>query len=856
MQTATAPARAPAPRAPVAPHSSAETISLRGLFCLVVPLACLALLIRHYSIESEAFFYLMVVSVPGFVVHYFLPFRYRRAFFLVVSLVAAVVTIGVLPAAWLVGIGLVLIGICHLPVPFRGRVALLVALAVVLSLLRAGLGVVPWPAAIWPLLGSMFMFRMVVYLYDLRYTPELASPVPTLAYFFLLPNVCFPLFPVVDYSTFCRTYYNADRHRIYQVGVHWIFRGTIQLVLYRVVYQHLVNDPANVVTVVDLCQYLLWPFLLYLRVSGQFHIVIGILHLFGFNLPETHHAYFLASSFTDFWRRINIYWKDFMMKLFYYPAYFALRKRGTTRALVLSTLVVFLVTWMLHSYQWFWIRGAFLFAWNDVLFWTLLAIFVLANSLYEWTHGRKRTLQTRSATWPHALTLAAQTVGMFVTICILWSLWSTESLHTWLSLWSAATNWTGGPAWLVCFCVAVPTAIFLMVIAKERAWAPPERQLRFEVRSLGMTATTILLVALGTSAVYTRLGPVGDFMMTLRYGALNREDLAGMERGYYENLMGVDRFNGELWALYMHRPIDWNRSLLDSGLARSTGKFVPYELLPSTEGHFKGVLLRTNRWGMHDKDYSLEPPAGSYRMALLGASHAMGTGVERGQTFEALLENRLNKDNGASGHRSYEILNFAVYGYSPLVQIAVLDDRVMTFRPNAILYVAHPDDASRVVYDVAQSVREKKPFPYDYLNDVVRQAGVDAAMPERIISQRLKPYGDRILSWLYRRLVDDSRAHGMCPGYIYMPMVPEVVYSADAVRQPALARDAGFALLDLTHVYDGADRHALWLAEWDAHPNAQAHQLIADRLYDQLRPTDGMLACSPGAGAQAGTPTR
>ena len=93
-------------------------------------------------------------------------------------------------------------------------------------------------------------------------------------------------------------------------------------------------DPAEVEDVGDLVQLpASGQFLLYLRVSGQFHIIVGMLHLFGFNLPETHHLYFLSSSFTDFWRRINIYWKDFMMKIFYYPAYFALRKRGETMAL-------------------------------------------------------------------------------------------------------------------------------------------------------------------------------------------------------------------------------------------------------------------------------------------------------------------------------------------------------------------------------------------------------------------------------------------------------------------------------------------------------------------------------------------
>ena len=54
-----------------------------------------------------------------------------------------------------------------------------------------------------------------------------------------------------------------------------------------------------------------------------------MLHLFGFNLPETQSLYYLASSFTDFWRRINIYWKDFMMKVFYYPAFFGLKRSGT-----------------------------------------------------------------------------------------------------------------------------------------------------------------------------------------------------------------------------------------------------------------------------------------------------------------------------------------------------------------------------------------------------------------------------------------------------------------------------------------------------------------------------------------------
>ena len=107
------------------------------------------------------------------------------------------------------------------------------------------------------------------------------------------------------------------------------FCGILQLILYRVVYQALVLQPTAVETAADLGRYLLWAVLAsILRVSGQFHVVVGVLCLFGFNLPETHHSYFLASSFTDFWCRINIYWKDFMMKIFDHPAYFGTEVNG------------------------------------------------------------------------------------------------------------------------------------------------------------------------------------------------------------------------------------------------------------------------------------------------------------------------------------------------------------------------------------------------------------------------------------------------------------------------------------------------------------------------------------------------
>ena len=145
-----------------------------------------------------------------------------------------------------------------------------------------------------------------------------------------------------------------------------------------------------IVTGTDAARYMVSTFLLYLKISGLFHIIVGMLHLYGFGLAETHHFYLFSTSFTDFWRRINIYWKDFIQKIVFNPAYFRLRKRGQTFAVATATLIAFAATWLFHSYQWFWIRGDFPIVWADIVFWFGLGLVVLVNVLLESRKGRQR----------------------------------------------------------------------------------------------------------------------------------------------------------------------------------------------------------------------------------------------------------------------------------------------------------------------------------------------------------------------------------------------------------------------------------------------------------------------------------
>jgi hypothetical protein len=144
--------------------ASQDRIGLGPFLFVAVEVALVALVVRQFQVESTAFLRITLLAFAGFIVHSWLPLPWRMPFFALLSLSAIGLVLGPHEGAWLVGVGLLLIGVCHLPVSFAFRVTLLVALGVLLVLGRADWLPAPWSRAVWPILGSMFMFRLVVYL--------------------------------------------------------------------------------------------------------------------------------------------------------------------------------------------------------------------------------------------------------------------------------------------------------------------------------------------------------------------------------------------------------------------------------------------------------------------------------------------------------------------------------------------------------------------------------------------------------------------------------------------------------------------------------------------------------------------
>lgn len=821
-------------------------VALAPFLAFCAQLTLLWLVIDAFGVEERSgLLELAPLAFVGFAAQAFLPLGWRQPLFLALSVAGFLIVFGVASGATLLGIGAALVAVCHLPVPWALRFVLLAAGGAWLTAMRGSWIEADWATGLLPILGSIFMFRLVLYVYDLRTENSPATLSERLTYFFMLPNAMFPLFPIVDWKAWRRNWFDKDATDIYRKGTAWMIRGVFHLLLYRLIYRNFTPGPEDVESAGTLVLYMTSSYALYLRVSGLFHLIVGMLCMFGFNLPETHHHYFLASGFNDLWRRINIYWKDFMMKIVYYPIFVRMRRKDATRAMVVATVAVFFFSWLLHSYQWFWILGDFPLTVVDVIFWTIFAITVLANSLLQARGGARRSLGGRQISARAAVVHATKVVAMFSWMCLLWSFWTSTGIESWTGMLAASAE---GPAvqwaWLGAGLVGAVALGALFQVFVQRPYEACAEDVTFTGETAGNVVFLGALLWLGTpdwSGFEDE-----PLVTTVRVEGLNDRDQELQLRGYYEEILEGDRKSlGGLWETQLEKPADWVQ-LTQTEALRRTHDIRERELVPNLAMPFRDSVLTTNSHGMRDIEYSKAKPDGTFRIALLGASIEMGSGVEAHEVFEAIVEERLNRENPGHTYERYEILNFAVSGSTPLSHVVTATQIVPEFEPDLILFFCHPVDGRLMQRHIERLLDKSIPIEYDVLARFLHEAGMRGGMTEEQSKRVYNPIRDHVMGWTYSTVKSAGDRMGAKTAWVYLQHPPEQS-EARIARGRALfqlAKDRGLTpiRLDGANIYSaGRDWHELIVAPWDDHPNAEGHALIAEELWRQLMAHDGAL---------------
>ncbi len=144
-----------------------------------------------------------------------------------------------------------------------------------------------------------------------------------------------------------------------------------------------------------------------------------------------------------------------------------------------------------------------------------------------------------------------------------------------------------------------------------------------------------------------------------------------------------------------------------SGLLQtSPHKDLIFELKPNQDTYFKLMPFVTTSEGLRDKKYSIEKPDGVLRVAVMGDSFSLPSGVAIEDAYHSLLEERLN----AGGDRvGYEIINFAVGAYTLKQYVLAIQHKALAYDPDLILIGFCAGNDHRVYQP------ERFPEPYDPL---------------------------------------------------------------------------------------------------------------------------------------------
>jgi lysophospholipase L1-like esterase len=166
--------------------------------------------------------------------------------------------------------------------------------------------------------------------------------------------------------------------------------------------------------------------------------------------------------------------------------------------------------------------------------------------------------------------------------------------------------------------------------------------------------------------------PVGSLVVTLAVGIL-----------VYEI---AERYRYDAWREGFLGSIEWYGGLT----VASKNEVLIYEYRPNFEGKLGGTPIRTNAFGFRDVERTVQKDSETARRyAFIGDSVTLGLKAEFNKIFTRRLE-EMQKRIRIMPHSEY--LNFSVDGYDVLQIREMLKTKVLTFRPDVVIYVISLND--------------------------------------------------------------------------------------------------------------------------------------------------------------------
>ncbi|HEX5068281.1 MAG TPA: SGNH/GDSL hydrolase family protein [Myxococcota bacterium] len=275
---------------------------------------------------------------------------------------------------------------------------------------------------------------------------------------------------------------------------------------------------------------------------------------------------------------------------------------------------------------------------------------------------------------------------------------------------------------------------------------------------------------------------------------------------------------------------------------------------PDVVGVYKGVLHRTNHLGVRGPELPLVPRPGTFRIALIGDSIAMGEGVAEDETYAARAARLLAADDP---RHAYEVVNLGISGVTAPQAAGRLESVGALYHPQLVVYGYTLNDIEGPAYRAAPRPErlENKRLLARFKDS--RSALLRAVWPRLVVAWSaffpLRGSYERELADNYRenpaawheveaaldRIAAQSHALGACTLLFVHPRLQDLTWLhafEPFYRQVAdAARARGFHVAVAFDALRGERAASLRFSEVDPHPNPQGHRLLAQALHDAIR---------------------
>lgn len=257
-----------------------------------------------------------------------------------------------------------------------------------------------------------------------------------------------------------------------------------------------------------------------------------------------------------------------------------------------------------------------------------------------------------------------------------------------------------------------------------------------------------------------------------------------------------------------------------------------WELKPNLDTQHKLWPFKTNAQGLRDKDYSVEKPENTYRIAVIGDSLTMAEGVAQENAYHSLLEEKFNQEKN---ELKYEFINFGVAGYSLVQYLSTIKRKVLNYKPDLILvaFCGANDsklpnlDAFNKPYQVKSEGNGFFHFhSFELLGNVYKDL-------YKKLKGRVPGYNAdaNYVEGKFQELAAISKENGV-------PIVIAFIENKSASTDFQLIQDLGkkyeLQVINGTKNFPKklSTEHMIYLT--DGHPNAAANRILAENLYPEL----------------------